>query len=123
MLSMVQRHCAEYMGGDYMAKEPSIEELEKQLREKKAEARKGKKRKKLGFTKIVLIVILVLSVRWIELTYRLAMAGKEQTAEQLSIAIVTLVLGSFVTVALKRFGEKNSLNKYGKEREVFEDEL
>lgn len=108
-----------------LAKEITIEELEKQLREKKAEARKNKKRKKLGFTKIVLIVILVLSVRWIELTYRLAMAGKEQVAEQLSVAIVTLVLGSFVTVAIKRFGEKNSLNKhiYGKEREVFEDEL
>lgn len=92
--------------------EYTVAELEKMLNDAKKKEKKPRKWKKLGFTKVVMLIILAMSMRWIELTYRLAQQGKEQVAENLSTAIVTLVLGAFVTVALKRFGEKNSLNKH-----------
>lgn len=75
--------------------------------------KKTKKRKfKFEFTKIIVVVVFLICTRWIELTYKLAQSGKEQTAEQLSIAVVTVMLGAIVSYCLKSFGEKNSRNKY-----------
>lgn len=76
--------------------------------------RKKKKKFKIKFefTKILTISVLLMCSRWIELTYRLAQSGREQTAEQLSIAIVTVILGTIISYCFKSFGEKNSRNKY-----------
>lgn len=74
--------------------------------------RKRKKPIKIEFTKTIVIIILIITSRWIELTYRLAQQGKEQIAENLSITIATVILGTIITYALKSYGEKNSRNKY-----------
>ncbi len=98
---------------------PSVEELRKQLKEAEAEERAEKKKKKvvkkkrIDFSKLIIIAVFVLCSRWIELTYRLAMADKEQIAEQLAIVIVTTILGSIIAYGCKSAFEKNSRNKYG----------
>ncbi len=105
-----------------MAKKESVQELRQKLKEAKKAEKKKIKRKKIEFSKLIIIAVFVLCSRWIELTYRLAMADKEQIAEQLAIAIVTTLLGSIVAYSVKSYGEKNSRNKYGvvEEKEVGE---
>ncbi len=85
--------------------------LKEMEREEKVKSKKAKW-KKIEFSKLIIIAIFVLCSRWVELTYRLAMADKGQIAEQLAIAIVTTILGSIIAYSLKSFGEKNSRNKY-----------
>lgn len=112
-------------------KEYSKEELQDMLKELEREekaTKKATKRKKMvrmEFSKIIIVAVFVLCTRWIELTYHLAMADKEQIAEQLAIAIVTTLLGSITAYSFKSFGEKNSRNKYGFEvkKEKIEDEI
>lgn len=81
---------------------------------------KTKRRKhkiKIEFTKILVITIILITSRWIELTYKLAQQGKEQIAENLSMTIASVILGTIITYALKSYGEKNSKNKYNIEEE------
>ncbi len=90
----------------------SVEEARRQLKEAEAQERAQKKKnktikkKRFEFSKLILVAVFILCSRWIELTYKLAMADKEQIAEQLAIVIVTTILGSIVTYSLKSYGEK-----------------
>ncbi len=97
-----------------------LQEVEREEKAEKYKTRKAKW-KKIEFSKLIIIAIFALCSRWVELTYRLAMADKEQIAEQLAIAIVTTLLGSIVAYSIKSFGEKNSRNKYKvEEKEIGE---
>jgi hypothetical protein len=62
------------------------------------------------FTKIAIAVILYKSIGWVDQSYALAWAGKDDIAEALSKVVVTEVIAVFLTYAAKALFESLSKN-------------
>ncbi len=66
--------------------------------------------KQLTFTKLVVLWILYKSIGWIDQSYALAWAGKEEIAETLSNTVVVELLGVTLLYCLKSVFENLSKN-------------
>lgn len=66
--------------------------------------------KQLTFTKLIVIWILYKGVGWIDQSYALAWAGKEEIAESLSNTVVASVVGVVLLYCLKAIFENLSKN-------------
>ena len=67
-------------------------------------------RKQMTFTKLAVFWILYKSIGWIDQSYALAWAGKEDIAETLSKTVVTEVVGVFLLYCVKAIFEQLSKN-------------
>ena len=78
------------------------------------ETKKVKKTKKDwfdSFTKIAVGVILANAVAWVWCSYILAYLGRYEIAETLSETAISVILGTFITYAVKSLVE--NISKYG----------
>lgn len=71
-----------------------------------------KPKRRVEFSKRVVVAMMVISCGWVSLSFVLSWFGKE-TLEGLTETIVTTLLASIVGYFAKSFFEKNSRNKYG----------
>lgn len=79
---------------------------------------KRRRRSKQTYSKRATTIILAVALFDIQLTYVLAFLGMTDTAETLSITLVTEVLGVFITYSIKAYlGKKNEEELKRKERE------
>ena len=80
------------------------------------------KNKKTEFKKIALGIILSVCVGFVLWTYLLATFGAYEVNGGVASALIYTVIGAYASYALASFGEKNSRNKYGVDREGMKTE-
>ena len=69
-------------------------------------------KKKIEFSKLIVIVLLVFALVWVTWSYLLADAGMDPNTEVTS-TVVEAVIGVSVVYFLYQFGLKSSRNKHG----------
>lgn len=73
--------------------------------------KKKSEEKKKTFTKIAVAVILANALAWVWCSYFLAFLGLDEIAESLSETAIKIILGTFITYAVKALVE--NVSKYG----------
>jgi len=73
----------------------------------------AKPKRKPETMKRIVWLILYNAVAWIWCSYGLALLGREQIAQDLSITALSSIVAVVLAYALKSLGEKHSLNKHG----------
>ena len=71
----------------------------------------AQKKRRLSFSKIVVLWVLILTTASVIASYTLS-AFDKQTVESLSMTLITALAASIVTYCIKSLGEKASRNKY-----------
>ena len=71
----------------------------------------AQKKRRLSFSKIVVLWVLILTTASVIASYALSALDK-QTVESLSMTLITALAASIVTYCIKSLGEKASRNKY-----------
>lgn len=71
----------------------------------------AQKKRRLSFSKIVVLWVLILTTASVIASYALS-AFDKQTVESLSMTLITALAASIVTYCIKSLGEKASRNKY-----------
>ena len=76
------------------------------------------KRKRNTYTKKLVKWILAISVFDLQLSYLLAFLGRVEIAENLSMTVVTAIIGTVITYYIKSFKETKEEEKLRLERET-----
>lgn len=84
---------------------------------------KKNKQKRLTFSKIIVLIILIISLIDLQLPFVLAFLGKDNIAETLAITICTEVVGVFATYSIKAYLETREEEKLKFEKEKINDGL
>lgn len=76
------------------------------------------KRKRNTYTKKLVKWILVISMIDLQLSYLLAFLGRTEIAENLSMTVVTTIIGTVITYCVKSFKETKEAEKLRFDRET-----
>lgn len=76
------------------------------------------KRKRNTYTKKLVKWILAISVFDLQLSYLLAFLGRTEIAENLSMTVVTAIIGTVITYCIKSFKETKEAEKLRFDRET-----
>ena len=76
------------------------------------------KRKRNTYTKKLVKWILAISMIDLQLSYLLAFLGRTEIAENLSMTVVTTIIGTVITYCIKSFKETKEEEKLRLERET-----
>lgn len=76
------------------------------------------KRKRNTYTKKLVKWILAISIFDLQLSYLLAFLGRIEIAENLSMTVVTAIIGTVITYCIKSFKETQEEEKLRLERET-----
>lgn len=64
------------------------------------------------FTKKWTSIILIFSIFWVTCSYGLALIGREQIAQSLSTNVVKVIIGVFITYAIRGFSDTFAEKKH-----------
>ena len=76
------------------------------------------KRKRNTYTKKLVKWILAISIFDLQLSYLLAFLGRTEIAENLSMTVVTAIIGTVITYCIKSFKETKEAEKLRFDRET-----
>ena len=76
------------------------------------------RRKRKTYTKKLVKWILAISIFDLQLSYVLAFLGKTEIAENLSMTVVTAIIGTVITYCIKSFKETKEAEKLRFDRET-----